>query len=134
LICFSLPIPIVAPVYFGIAVLASSADPGAFWTFTDFGQTIYFSIYALLALLVENVLPLISLIILNKISLAKFKQIMWRLSHNNQRADKVSFAIWPQKYFLLGTFIEIWHVFFSIRLFFFICLSQNDISSIITNK
>jgi hypothetical protein len=86
------------PAYFAFTVAGSSreaslAGPTAYWTLTPFGTSTLFKVYSATALLIENVLPLISLIILNKISLVKFKQIMWRLSHDSQRADKVSFSL-----------------------------------------
>ena len=39
---------------------------------------------------IESLVPLVSLIVLNKISLSKFKRIMWMVVLDNKRADRAN--------------------------------------------
>lgn len=86
-----MPTILTVPFYFGVQVVKSSDSPtSGYWTLTEFGETSFFKIYSVLIMLIESVIPLITLMVLNKISLAKFKIIMWMVVQDNRRADQAN--------------------------------------------
>ena len=135
-ICFSSPIILIIPAYFAVKVMKSlDADNAtAYWTLTDFGKTPFFKLYAVLLLLLENVLPLILLIVMNLINHFKFKSIMKRkvqvISDADVRADKANNRF--TKLIITLTFIcivtrsfdTLFAVYNRVRLFFGIVLSD----------
>lgn len=72
-------VAIIGLGYFAVTVVKSSDSPTetkGYWKMTAFGETLFFQLYSVLALLVETVIPLTTLIVFNTISLVKFRKIM----------------------------------------------------------
>ena len=92
-ICFAVSTTILLPAFLAIKVVKSSDSPTetkGYWELNAFGQTAFFKIYSVLLLLVENIIPLITLIVLNKKALSKFKKVMWMVVLDNRRADRAN--------------------------------------------
>lgn len=82
-----IPILIVIPVYSAVEIVKltdSPAENGGFWTLNDFGQCTPFKVYAIVTLLLENVIPVVTLIVLNTITLLKFKRMIWTVLADNR--------------------------------------------------
>lgn len=79
MICVPISIALISPAYFAVTVEKSSDSPAetrGYWTLTTFGQNAAFQLYSVLVLLVETFIPLIMLIVLNIVSLMKFRKVM----------------------------------------------------------
>lgn len=87
---------LVAPAYFSVQVVKTSDSPAetsGYWTFSEFGLTKHMKLYSIFVLLLESLIPLISLIVMNSIAQLKFSEIMKKkraIISNDLRAKKAS--------------------------------------------
>ncbi len=82
------------PCYFSVRIVKLD-EARAFWTFTQFGETLGFKAYSVLLLLIESFFPLIILTILNMVTLLKFREVMKNkeqlvASQQHQRVNKAN--------------------------------------------
>jgi len=77
-ICFSIPFIIFVPGYFAVYVVKVPLNGKFKLTLNAFGTSTYFKLYFFLAFLIEIVIPLITLLWINIVSVFKFKHVMER--------------------------------------------------------
>ena len=86
LICFTVPTVLITPGYFAIDVYKSSDSPTetkGYWKLNEFGETKQFKLYAFIILILQTVIPLISLTVMNIIALVRFRKIKTDISSLN---------------------------------------------------
>ena len=64
------------PGYFAIELKETNIDDMYTWNFSQFGQTNFFKVLFLSLLVIENILPIILLILLNLICVIKFRRVV----------------------------------------------------------
>lgn len=102
-ICFSLPIIVCIPIYFAFQVNKCSATKG-FLTLTEFGET-YIYQYFICLIFLENIVPVVSLILLNTTFLVRLKTVKNGLRSNGNEAGFNSVKITTTKLIIFLTFI-----------------------------
>ena len=77
LMCYALAICFGLPSYFAIKIVqTNNSSDILYWEASEFGSSLYFRLYVLSLLLVESVIPVFFLLILNIISIRKFRKFM----------------------------------------------------------
>lgn len=82
LICYSIAITFTVPWYFGVEVVKASnstAETEGYWRLTAFGHHKHFEVYTLIALFMTSLLPTLLLILLNVVSMVRFKMVTRRM-------------------------------------------------------
>lgn len=93
-ICFALSIVAVAPFYFTVTVSRASDSPSethGFWMASATSNNVFFRSYIAFMYAMETIIPLLTLIALNIVSLIKFNKIMEtkrQLQQDGQRIDE----------------------------------------------
>jgi len=77
-ICFSISFILFVPCYFAVYVLKVPLNRMFKATLNVFGTSIYFKLYLLFLFLIEIVIPLITLMWVNSVSVFKFEHVMER--------------------------------------------------------
>lgn len=103
-ICFSLPIIVCIPIYFAFQVNKCSATKG-FLTLTEFGETVIYQYYFICLIFLENIVPVVSLILLNTTFLVRLKTVKNGLRSNGNEAGFNSVKITTTKLIIFLTFI-----------------------------
>jgi len=77
-ICFSIPFVFSLPSYFAVNIEKNQLNGKFKMTLNFFGASIYYKVYLFLSFLIDTVIPLLILILVNSVSVFKFKRAMER--------------------------------------------------------
>ena len=89
LMCYSLGTIFILPAYFSIRIVQTTHFSSIFyWITSDFGLSLFLKLYILLIFLVESVIPVFFLLIMNIISIRKFRKVMATLTTDQNKSVK----------------------------------------------
>ncbi len=103
LICFSVPILISLPVYFSTRIMKNKSRGKFEKQLTQFGTSKVYSTYFLGVFLFETIFPILVLVVLNVVSVYKFKKLMNKKGHltKNRTEGKLAELRFTKMVFIL---------------------------------
>ncbi len=121
LICFSVPILISLPVYFSTRIIKSKSRGKFEKQLTQFGTSKVYSAYFLGVFLFETIFPILVLVVLNVVSVYKFKKLMNKKGHltKNRTEGKLAEVRFTKMVFILTSICILSRVMDFIITFFY---------------